>query len=110
MAGASRVEVACMRNATVLTALVTAALARAAPAMSLGASHRPADEPLALVGATVLVDPAAEPVRDGVVLVRDGKIAAVGGKELLKDLAGARTLDCSGLTIAAGFWNSHVHF
>ena len=23
---------------------------------------------------------------------------------------GASTLDCSGLTITAGFWNSHVHF
>jgi imidazolonepropionase-like amidohydrolase len=24
--------------------------------------------------------------------------------------AGAKTIDCSGLTITAGFWNSHVHF
>jgi imidazolonepropionase-like amidohydrolase len=34
----------------------------------------------------------------------------VGRKSSLKVPAGIQTLDCSGLTITAGFWNSHVHF
>src|SRR5438045_8850841 len=62
---------------------------------------------LALVGGTVYVDP-GEIIRDGVVLVRGERIAAVGTS--LPVPASARMLDCSGLTVTAGFWNSHVHF
>src|SRR6516165_3063623 len=67
-------------------------------------------EPIALVGGTVYVSPTEDPIRDGVVLVRGGQIAAVGRKASLKVPPGVQTLDCSGLTITAGFWNSHVHF
>ena len=62
---------------------------------------------LALVGGTVYVDP-GEIIRDGVVLVRGERIAAVGAS--LPVPVSARVLDCSGLTVTAGFWNSHVHF
>src|SRR4030095_7742557 len=65
---------------------------------------------VALVGGTIYVSPMAEPIRDGVVLIRDGKIAAVGGRKLVKVPHNAKLLDCSGRTITAGFWNSHVHF
>lgn len=65
---------------------------------------------LALVRATVYVSPSEEPIRDGVVLIQGGKIAAVGSKALVLVPQTARVLDCSGLTITAGFWNSHVHF
>ncbi len=65
---------------------------------------------LALVGATVYVSPAEEPIRDGVVLSQGGKIAAVGSRTLVRVPQAAQMLDCSGLTITAGFWNSHVHF
>ena len=40
------------------------------------------------------------------VLVRDGRIAAVG--EGLP-AAGAETLDCTGLVVTAGFVDAHVH-
>jgi cytosine/adenosine deaminase-related metal-dependent hydrolase len=62
---------------------------------------------LALVGGTIYVSPTEEPIRDGVVLIQNGRIAAVGGRGLSQ---ASKTLDCSGLTITAGFWNSHVHF
>jgi imidazolonepropionase-like amidohydrolase len=79
-----------------------------------GQSPSTSERQLALVGGTVYVGPTEEPIRDGVILIRDGKIAAVGsGKSLGKSLKvppGVKTLDCSGLTITAGFWNSHVHF
>src|SRR4051794_3211078 len=52
--------------------------------------------PLALIGGTA-----------GVVLMEGEKIAAVGDVELPPDV---EKLDCSGLTITAGFHNSHVHF
>jgi imidazolonepropionase-like amidohydrolase len=65
---------------------------------------------LALVGGTVYTSPAAEPIRDSVVLIRDGRIAAVGDRHSIQIPGGFDTIDCSGRTVTAGFWNSHVHF
>src|SRR5215469_17164556 len=65
---------------------------------------------LALVGATIYASPTEEPIRDGVVLIQNGKIAAVGIRGSVRVPEDFQTVDCSGLTIAAGFWNSHVHF
>ena len=65
---------------------------------------------LALVGATIYVSPTEEPIRDGVVLIQAGKIAAVGSRTSLQVPQTVPSLDCSGLTITAGFWNSHAHF
>jgi len=62
---------------------------------------------LALVGARVYPGPDALPIKNGTVLIRDGRIVSV--------LEGApktrvRQIDCTGLVITAGFWNCHVHF
>ena len=65
---------------------------------------------MALVGGTIYVSPTADPVVDGAVLIDDGKIAAVGSRASVSIPANVQTLDCTGLTILAGFWNSHVHF
>jgi imidazolonepropionase-like amidohydrolase len=65
---------------------------------------------LALVGGTIYVSPTAEPIQNGVVLIRGSKISAVGNKATLQVPASFQSLDCSGRTITAGFWNSHVHF
>jgi imidazolonepropionase-like amidohydrolase len=65
---------------------------------------------LALVGATIVASPADEPIRDGALLVRDGKIALVGRRASIALPDASPVLDCSGCTITAGFWNSHVHF
>jgi imidazolonepropionase-like amidohydrolase len=64
----------------------------------------------ALVGGTIYVSPTEEPIRDGAVLIQDGRIAAVGIRALVQLPQAVQMLDCSGLTITAGFWNSHVHF
>jgi imidazolonepropionase-like amidohydrolase len=65
---------------------------------------------LALVGATIYVSPGREPIRDGVVLIRGEKMVSVGARAQMQFPETARALDCFGLTITAGFWNSHVHF
>jgi imidazolonepropionase-like amidohydrolase len=65
---------------------------------------------LALVGGTIYLGPAEEPLRDGVVLIQSGRIAAASIRTLLPVPPATPSLDCSGLTITAGFWNSHVHF
>jgi len=44
------------------------------------------------------------------VLIEGETIAAVGAGATVQIAEGARTLDCAGLTVTAGFWNSHVHF
>ena len=63
---------------------------------------------IALVGGRVYVSPFQPAINNGMVLIRDGKIAAVGHKIHIP--GGVGTLDCSGMYIMAGFQNSHVHF
>lgn len=65
---------------------------------------------LALVGARIYPAPEASVIAHGVVLVKDGKITEVGEKGRVKIPRGSTVIDCSGLTLTAGFWNSHVHF
>jgi imidazolonepropionase-like amidohydrolase len=65
---------------------------------------------LALVGGKIYGSPDSTPLDDGVVLVRDGLIAAIGRRGAVPIPAGAEVLECSGAVIVAGFWNSHVHF
>ncbi len=69
-----------------------------------------ANQYLALVDAKIYVSPAQEPIPHGVVLIHGGKIAAVGGRQQVQIPKGAQIVDCSGRSITAGFWNSHVHF
>lgn len=62
------------------------------------------------MGARVYVSPFQEPIKDGVVIIQDGKIVAVGRKGHVKIAEGTGMLDCTGMFIMAGFQNSHVHF
>jgi len=75
-----------------------------------GAVTRAQTRSRALVGGTIYTDPAAAPIRDGVVLIRDERIVAVGARGAVQVPNGTETIDCTGLFITAGFWNSHVHF
>jgi imidazolonepropionase-like amidohydrolase len=64
---------------------------------------------LVLAGGTIWTNPGEPPVRKGTVVIENGRIATVG-RGRFRAPAGARVLDCSGLTILPGFFNSHVHF
>ncbi len=72
-------------------------------------SNSPSDYS-ALVGATIYVSPFEEPVRDGFVLIQGEEIVSVGARAQMQFPETAHVLDCFGLTITAGLWNSHVHF
>jgi imidazolonepropionase-like amidohydrolase len=63
---------------------------------------------LAIVHATVYASPQAAAQHGLTVLIRDGKIAAVG--EQVRVPEGVTTLPCNGCVVLAGFWNAHVHF
>jgi imidazolonepropionase-like amidohydrolase len=65
---------------------------------------------LALVRSTIYVDPWNEPIRDGTLVIDGEYITALGTRNDVRIPNGARVLDCTGLSLAAGFWNSHVHF
>jgi imidazolonepropionase-like amidohydrolase len=68
------------------------------------------DETLALVGARIYASPTDAPFANGVVVIHGGKIAAVGALGEVTVPPGAKTMDCKGLVVTAGFQNSHVHF
>jgi imidazolonepropionase-like amidohydrolase len=61
-----------------------------------------------LAGGTIYISPTDEPIQNGVVLIDGQKIVAVGTRVDIPE--GSEVIDCTGLTITAGFWNSHVHF
>lgn len=65
---------------------------------------------LALTHATVYTQPDRPPLHDATILVHDARISAVGPTHSTKLPANTKTIDCTGLTVTAGFWNSHVHF
>src|SRR2546422_4752638 len=64
---------------------------------------------LVLVGAKIYSSPTETPIENGSILVHDGRILAVGPSASMKFPRAATVLDCKGLVITAGFWNSHVH-
>lgn len=65
---------------------------------------------VAIVGARVVPAPDAPVIDSATVVVRDGRILAVGASDRIEVPEGMRTVDGRGGTLVAGFWNSHVHF
>src|SRR5215472_11613712 len=65
---------------------------------------------LALVGAKIYPSPTDEAITDGVVLIKGSKIIEIGKRGKIRIPPGFETVNCDGLTLTAGFWNSHVHF
>ena len=63
---------------------------------------------LAILNAIVYVSPQAPAQHGLTVLIRDGKIVAVGKHVRVPD--GTATLPCNGCVVLAGFWNAHIHF
>ena len=92
--------------AALATAAVLPAVCGTAPPPATAAGGRVT----ALVGGRVMPSPEVAVIPDGVVLIEDATITAVGARGAVRVPPGARIIDCSGGTVTAGFWNSHVHF
>src|SRR5262245_1411077 len=67
-------------------------------------------ETLVVSGAKIYPSPDTAPITNGVVVMRNGKITAVGKRGDIPLARTARILDCAGMVVTAGFQNNHVHF
>jgi len=106
-------EKCCDSRRFLLLLVVAVGLLATGCGMTPGATSAPvsrADSTVALVGGRVLASPDAAAITDGVVLVDGGVVTAVGPRAQVTVPAGASVFDCTGATVSAGFWNSHVHF
>jgi enamidase len=92
------------------TLIVAAALAFAVPAAAQeGYRAFPAGD-LAFTHVEVVDGTGAQPARDQTVLVRDGRIAAVGPARKVKVPAAAHVIEGAGKTLLPGFVMVHEHF
>jgi len=79
-----------------------AAIAREVPAERRGV--------FAIVGATLVDATGAAPVEDSVVIVRDGRITAVGPRRAVAIPSGMPVVDAKGKSLLPGLWEMHTHF
>ncbi len=64
----------------------------------------------AIVGGTVIDGLGGDPIENGVVLLEDDRILAVGSAETVEIPNGASRIDASGMTVMPGLIDVHVHF
>lgn len=72
-------------------------------------ASRPATKALALINGTLIDGTGADPVPDGAIVIRDGRIVAVGSRDTVEIPADAQVIDVQGATLLPGFFNAHVH-
>ena len=103
------------RSPLVFLLLAGCASASPAPAPSVAVHFAakvaaPPESKRAYVGGTILPAPDAPAIPDGVLVVEGDRILAVGSRSEVTVPEGATVIDCHGATVAAAFWNAHVHF
>ena len=86
----------------------TCFLALACSAASVGAGPQ-TDRATAFLGARVIDGTGADPVEDAVLVVRGGRIEAVGPRSAVPVPEGAAEIDLSGKTVMPGLFNAHGH-
>src|SRR5438309_1124428 len=69
-----------------------------------------APPPIAFIGATLVDGTGAAPVRNAVVLMRDGRVACAGPRAACPVPADADTVSAAGKWIIPGLVDTHVHF
>jgi imidazolonepropionase-like amidohydrolase len=97
-------------EAAVGTFVSLAAADAVAALQALGPPRAPIDSLLALVGGTLVDGTGAPPVRDAAILIRGGRIVAVGPSKSVKIPRGARVVKTDGTTMLPGLWEMHAHY
>ena len=64
---------------------------------------------IAITGATIIDGTGRAPIRDGAIVVTDGRIAAVGAARDVRVPAGTNTLDARGKYVIPGLMDANVH-
>jgi len=93
----------------VLLLLGLAFLATGAPYVASGFSRAGASDDLALINARIYPSPSDPAIDSGSILIHDGRIVTVGRGATIRIPGDVPVVDCHGLIVTAGFWNSHVH-
>jgi imidazolonepropionase-like amidohydrolase len=74
----------------------------------LAQNSAPADVK-AFVGAEILDGSGKSAIKNGVMIVRDGKIAAIGPASKLRPPVGGETINLAGKFVIPGLISTHVH-
>lgn len=88
---------------------LTPARATLAFAFLVAAALPAQDAVTAIVGATIIDGNGGPPLRDGAILVRGRRIAAVGPRASVSIPRGARVIDATGKFVTPGFIDANVH-
>jgi imidazolonepropionase-like amidohydrolase len=65
---------------------------------------------LAIVGGTLIDGTGSAPLADAALIVRQGRIVAVGPRSKVKIPHGANLVDATGKFVLPGLWDMHAHF
>ena len=96
-----------MRTTNRARGIVAVALGAVLPLAGCSPSTRP---DLAVVGATVIDGTGSPPLADATILIRDGRIDAVGPSSAVEVPRGTRVIDGAGRYVIPGLADMHVHF
>jgi imidazolonepropionase-like amidohydrolase len=92
-----------------LVLLLVAALLSAAASFSRPHAQSPATGTFALTGARLIDGTGRAPIEQATLLIRDGRIDAVGTRSAVSIPAGSTRIDLSGKTVIPGLINAHAH-
>jgi imidazolonepropionase-like amidohydrolase len=95
-----------MKFAAAVTMAISGLLLSGVP---VNAQSKDASKPVVLKGATLIDGLGGKPIVDSVLVIRDGRIAAVGDAKSVKAPAGAEVVDLKGKTIMPGMISNHSH-
>ena len=93
----------------VMFCLLIGLLATPTPVAPVDVQDPPSSSHLAFVGARIIDGTGAAPIADGVLVILDGKITAVGTAASVKVPPGATRVNVSSKTIMPGMVNAHGH-
>ena len=65
---------------------------------------------IALVNAKIFPSATSTAINNGIILIENGKIRSIGNSGSITVPKDISIIDCKGMFILPGFWNSHVHF
>lgn len=98
-----------MKLFTLAAALLALVVLLGGAPTPLPAAETPKAEILALTGVTVIDGTGAAPVLDAVVVIRDGRIAAIGKRAHVAIPEGARVENLPGRWVIPGLFDLHAH-